>query len=86
MIRSQKSNAFLFCVHCNCRFVTHVIGIFHCNNRVCISIGSCTSAADVQVDDHRIVRKREDARESQARATDIQVHSKHILSILRTYL
>jgi len=52
----------------------------------CISIGSCTSAADVQVDDHGIVRKREDARESQARATDIQVHSKHILSILRTYL
>lgn len=65
-------------------FLTHVGGTFYCINRICGSIGSCTSAADVRVSDQSHCKKaRGCTRESQARAIGIQAHSKYILSILR---
>lgn len=62
----------------------HVGETFYYNDRV--SIGSCTSAADMRVDDQSHRKKaRRCTRESQARATDVQAHPKYILSILKVH-
>lgn len=65
----------------------HVDETFYYNNGVCVSNGSCTSAANMRVDDQSHRKKaRRCTRESLARATDIQAHPKYILLIVQVHL